>query len=51
MAAAGSSDAGHGLHVFATVLAAASRASGPGRLVPAADDIRRAIRVGREGIW
>lgn len=49
VAAAGSSDAGHGLHVFATVLAAASRASGPGRLVPAADDIRRAIRVGREG--
>lgn len=49
VAAGDSSDVGHGLHVFATVLAAAYRASEPGRLVPAADDIRRAIRVGREG--
>lgn len=49
VAAADSSDAGHGLHMFATLLAAASRASEPGRLVPAVDDIRRAIRVGREG--
>ena len=49
VAAGDSSDAGHGLHVFATVLAAASRVSGPGRLVPSVDDVRRAIRVGREG--
>ena len=38
-------EAGHGLHLFATVLAAA----GNGRLRPDADDIRRAVRVGREG--
>lgn len=36
---------GHGLHLFATVLAAA----GSGRLRPQPDDIRRAVRVGREG--
>lgn len=49
VAASDSRDAGHGWHLFATVLAAASRASEPGRLVPTADHIRRAIRVGREG--
>ncbi len=40
---------GHGLHLFATVLAAAehSRAPGAPRLRPA--DLRRALRVGREG--
>ncbi len=38
-------EAGHGLHLFATVLAAA----GNGRLRPHADDVRRAVRVGREG--
>ncbi|BBY60092.1 magnesium chelatase subunit D family protein [Mycolicibacterium sarraceniae] len=36
---------GHGLHLFATVLGAA----GNGRLRPQPEDIRRAIRVGREG--
>ncbi|MGY4709943.1 VWA domain-containing protein [Mycolicibacterium sp. CBM1] len=36
---------GHGLHLFATVLAAA----GNGRLRPLPDDVRRALRVGREG--
>ncbi len=36
---------GHGLHLFATVLAAA----GNGRLRPDSDDLRRAVRVGREG--
>lgn len=40
---------GHGLHLFATVLAAAGRATGRGRLRPGAEDIRRAVRVGREG--
>ncbi|BBX07143.1 VWA domain-containing protein [Mycolicibacterium aichiense] len=36
---------GHGLHLFATVLTAA----GNRRLRPQPEDIRRAIRVGREG--
>ncbi len=36
---------GHGLHLFATVL----NAAGNGRLRPHPEDIRRAIRVGREG--
>lgn len=39
---------GHGLHLFATVLAAAGHA-GPGRLRPGPDDLRRAVRRGREG--
>jgi len=38
-------EAGHGLHLFATVLAAA----GNGRRRPHAEDVRRAVRVGREG--
>lgn len=42
-------DAGDGLHVFATLLATAGRAAGPGRLRPRAGDVRRAIREGREG--
>ncbi|CAJ1583890.1 VWA domain-containing protein [[Mycobacterium] wendilense] len=41
--------AGDGLHVFATMLAAAARSTGPGRVRPAADDVRQAIREGREG--
>jgi magnesium chelatase subunit D len=40
-------DVGHGLHLFATLLAAADRAAG-GPLRPDADDLRRAVRVGRE---
>ena len=40
---------GHGLHLFATVLAAAEQATGTGPLRPQADDVRRAIREGREG--
>ena len=36
---------GHGLHLFATVL----NAAGNGRLRPQPEDIRRAVRVGREG--
>ncbi len=42
-------DEGHGVHVFATLLAAARRQQGPGRPRPAPDDVRRAIREGREG--
>ena len=36
---------GHGLHLFATVL----NAAGNRRLRPAPEDVRRAVRVGREG--
>jgi magnesium chelatase subunit D len=42
-------DAGHGVHVFGTLLAAAGRQRRPGRPRPEADDVRRAIREGREG--
>jgi magnesium chelatase subunit D len=38
----------HGLHLFATMLSAAERA-GAGPLRPGPDDVRRAIREGREG--
>ncbi|WP_118914674.1 magnesium chelatase subunit D family protein [Mycobacterium shigaense] len=49
VAAADGSDAGaHGLHLFATLLSAAEHA-GPGPLRPGPDDVRRAIREGREG--
>jgi magnesium chelatase subunit D len=40
---------GHGVHVFGTLLAAAARQRAPGRPRPAPDDVRRAIREGREG--
>ena len=40
---------GHGVHLFGTVLNAAGRCSGGGRLRPEVEDIRRAERVGREG--
>lgn len=43
------SDQGYGLHLFGTVLAAAGRGAGRGRVRPDADDIRRAERIGREG--
>lgn len=39
---------GHGLHLFATLLSAAERA-GSGPLRPQPDDLRRAVREGREG--
>ncbi|MCW2556872.1 MAG: hypothetical protein JWP55_836 [Mycobacterium sp.] len=42
-------DAGHGLHVFGTLLAAARRQRQPGRVAVGTDDVRRAIREGREG--
>jgi magnesium chelatase subunit D len=41
--------AGHGVHVFGTLLAAAGRQRHPGRPRPQPDDVRRAIREGREG--
>ena len=42
-------EAGHGVHVFGTLLAAAGRQRRPGRPRPEPDDVRRAIREGREG--
>jgi len=40
---------GHGVHLFATVLATATRRAVPGPLRPEVEDIRRAARIGREG--
>jgi magnesium chelatase subunit D len=49
VAATDGNDAGaHGLHLFATLLAAAEH-SGAGPLRPLPDDVRRAVREGREG--
>ena len=50
VAATDGGDAGraHGLHLFATLLSAAERA-GAGPLRPQPDDVRRAVREGREG--
>ena len=42
-------DAGHGVHVFGTLLAAAGRQRRPGRPRPQPEDVRREIREGREG--
>lgn len=42
-------DEGHGVHIFATLLASARRQQRPGRPRPQPDDVRRAIREGREG--
>ena len=47
--AARPAEQGHGVHLFATMLAAAGTHDGPGPLRPQADDVRRAVRVGREG--
>ena len=41
--------AGHGIHVFGTLLAAAGRQCRAGRPRPQPEDVRRAIREGREG--
>ena len=49
MAATDSYTDGHGLHLFGTVLAAAEHAEGAGRLRLQPDDVRRAVREGREG--
>ena len=40
---------GHGVHLFATVLAAAGRRQDAGPPRPNPQDVRRALRVGREG--
>ncbi len=40
---------GHGVHLFATLLATANRRVDAGPLRPEAEDIRRAARIGREG--
>jgi magnesium chelatase subunit D len=40
---------GYGVHLFGTVLAAAERRSSPGPLRPDVADLRRAVRIGREG--
>lgn len=40
---------GHGVHVFGTLLASAARQRAPGRPRPGPDDVRRAVREGREG--
>ena len=40
---------GHGVHLFATLLAAANRSAVAGPLRPDIEDIRRAARIGREG--
>lgn len=42
-------DSGDGMHLFATLLAAANRSTGAGPVRPAPDDLRRAVREGREG--
>lgn len=39
----------HGLHLFATLLSAAEHATGAGPLRMRPDDLRRAVREGREG--
>jgi magnesium chelatase subunit D len=49
VAATDDPEAGHGVHVFATVLAAARRQDRPGPARPRPDDVRRAVREGREG--
>ncbi|SOJ54430.1 Magnesium-chelatase 38 kDa subunit [Mycobacterium simulans] len=50
VAAADTSDPGaHGLHLFATLLSAAEHSIGAGPLRLQPDDVRRAIREGREG--
>jgi len=44
-----SDGSGHGLHVFGTLLAAVAGQQGPGRPRPRPQDVRRAVREGREG--
>ena len=47
--AAGADEPGHGVHLFGSLLAAAEHRRSPGPIRPGAQDIRRAVRVGREG--
>lgn len=49
IAATAEPGSGHGLHMFATLLATAGRQQGAGLPRPRPEDIRRAVREGREG--
>ncbi|BCI52743.1 hypothetical protein NIIDNTM18_20210 [Mycolicibacterium litorale] len=49
IASTADTDAGHGMHVFGTLLAAAENQRGPGRPRPRPQDVRRAVREGQEG--
>lgn len=49
IAATAEPGSGHGLHMFATLLATVGRQRGPGLPRPRPEDIRRAVREGREG--
>ena len=49
IAAAPDGRTGYGVHMFGTLLAAVERQPQPGRIRPQPDDIRRAVREGREG--
>ncbi|OBG81229.1 hypothetical protein A5699_08930 [Mycobacterium sp. E802] len=49
IAATAEPGSGHGLHMFATLLATAGRQQGPGLPRPRPEDVRRAVREGREG--
>lgn len=49
IAATAEPGSGHGLHMFATLLATAGRQKGAGLPRPRPEDIRRAVREGREG--
>ncbi len=49
IAATADRETGHGVHLFGTLLAAAERQRGAGRPQPGPEDVRRAIREGREG--
>ncbi|MCV7172949.1 VWA domain-containing protein [Mycobacterium manitobense] len=49
VSATGDPGVGHGVHIFGTLLAAANSQRAAGRPRPGPDDVRRAVRVGREG--
>ncbi|MFV8052711.1 magnesium chelatase subunit D family protein [Mycobacterium sp. 48b] len=49
IAATSEPGSGHGLHIFATLLATAGRQQGAGVPRPRPEDVRRAVREGREG--
>lgn len=49
IAATAEPGAGYGLHIFATLLATAGRQQGAGVPRPRPEDVRRAVREGREG--
>lgn len=49
IAATAEPGSGHGLHIFATLLATAGRQQGAGLPRPRPEDVRRAVREGREG--